>query len=103
MGNSADHIIDYKGATNWGIGLALTRIVGAILRNEHSVLTVSTRLQGEYDIDGVALSVPCLVSSNGVLRILKGDLQKEEHQSLHASADVLQKSFEKAVGKAQLS
>ena len=44
--NSAYHIIDYKGATCFGIGLALVRIVSSILRNERSALTVSTLLEG---------------------------------------------------------
>ncbi len=55
--DSAYHIIDYKGATYYAVGLALTRIVASILRNEHSVLTVSVPLEGEYGLSGVSLSV----------------------------------------------
>jgi L-lactate dehydrogenase len=94
--NSAYHIIDYKGATNFGIGMALTRIVGTILHNERSVLTVSTRLEGEYDIEGIALSVPCLVTSEGIDRVLIGDLTDEEMKQLHHSADVLKKTYNDA-------
>ena len=91
---SAYHIIDYKGATNFGIGMALTRIVGAILRNERSVLTVSTRLEGEYGLEGVCLSVPCLVSSRGVERVLERELSAEETEGLKRSADILRENYE---------
>lgn len=94
--NSAYHIIDYKGATNFGIGLALTRIVGTILRNERSVLTVSTKLEGEYGIEGVALSVPCLVTSDGIDRVLIGELTDNELEQLRHSADVLKKTYQDA-------
>ncbi len=56
--NSAYHIIDYKGATWFAVGLALTRIAAAILRNQNSVLTVSAVLEGEYGLSGVSLGVP---------------------------------------------
>ena len=46
----AYHIINHKGATYFAIGMALTRIVGTILQDQRSVLTVSTLLEGEYDI-----------------------------------------------------
>ena len=91
--NSAYHIIQAKGSTCYAIGLALVRIVGAVLRDEHSVLTVSTRLEGEYGLKDVCLSVPCLVGQTGVQRILEGRLREEEHQALHASAAVLRKTM----------
>jgi L-lactate dehydrogenase len=69
--NSAYHIINYKGATWFGVGLALTRIAAAILRNQHGVLTVSSVLEGEFGLEGVALGVPCIVSQNGVERVLQ--------------------------------
>ena len=87
--DSAYHIIDAKGSTCYAIGLALVRIVGAILRNEHSVLTVSTRLDGEYGLGDVCLSVPCIVSQAGIERIIEGKLTDAEQQALHASAGVL--------------
>ena len=90
---SAYHIIDAKGSTCYAIGLALVRIVGAILRNEHSVLTVSTLLDGEYGLKDVCLSVPCIVSQSGVDRILEGKLSVEELQALHASASVIKKNL----------
>jgi len=87
--DSAYHIIDYKGSTYYAIGLSLTRISGAILRNEHSILTVSLLLQGEYDIDDICLSVPCVVGKNGVERIITARLSEDEQAALHASAETL--------------
>jgi L-lactate dehydrogenase len=84
--DSAYHIIDYKGATYFAIGLALVRIVGAIVRGESSVLTVSTKLDGEFGIHNVCLSVPCLVSGQGVARIIESRLSQDEVAAISASA-----------------
>jgi len=91
--DSAYHVIDYKGATHFGVGLALVRIVGSILRNQRSVLTVSTMLQGEYGLTDVCLSVPCIVSGQGVVRVMEGDLSENERVSLARSADALKQSL----------
>jgi L-lactate dehydrogenase len=91
--DSAYHIIDYKGATYYAVGLALVRIVSAILRNEHSVLTVSTPLDGEYDLHNVSLSLPCVVCQRGVERVLEGPLPSDERGALEASAQVLQEAI----------
>jgi L-lactate dehydrogenase len=90
--DSAYHIIDYKGATSFAVGLALVRIVGAVLRGQHSVLTVSTRLDGEFGLRDVCLSVPCIVSNRGVERIVESPLTSRERESLLASASLLQKT-----------
>jgi L-lactate dehydrogenase len=87
--DSAYHIIDYKGATCFAVGLALVRIVGSILRGQRSVLTVSTVLNGEYGLAGVSLSVPCIVSEQGVERVVEASLTPQELQALSASASVL--------------
>ncbi|MCU0519168.1 MAG: L-lactate dehydrogenase [Anaerolineae bacterium] len=87
--DSAYHIIDYKGATYYAVGLALTRIVASILRNEHSVLSVSTPLEGEYGLSGVSLSVPCIVSQEGIDRIMLAALTPDEQAALERSAGIL--------------
>ena len=92
--DSAYHIIDYKGATYFAVGLALVRIVGAVLRNDSSVLTVSTKLHGEYKLEDVCLSVPCIVNANGISRIVDARLTEEEMTGLHQSAEVLTKQFQ---------
>jgi L-lactate dehydrogenase len=93
--DSAYHIIDYKGATNFAVGLALVRIAGAVLREQHSVLTVSTRLDGEFGLHGVCLSVPCIVSGRGVERIIESQLPERERSLLSASAAVLKSAMDK--------
>lgn len=91
---SAYHIIDYKGATNYAVGLTLVRIVGAILRNERSVLTVSVPLEGEYGLRDVSLGVPSIVSRGGVEHIMEASLSPDERESLIASASILQESIQ---------
>jgi L-lactate dehydrogenase len=91
--NSAYHIIDYKGATWFAVGLALTRIATAILRNQNSVLTVSAVLEGEYGLSGVSLGVPCIISQKGVERILQVNLPPEEQNALAQSAAVLREAI----------
>lgn len=92
--DSAYHIISYKGATCYAIGLALVRISEAILRNQNSVLTVSTFLDGEFGLQDVCLSVPCIVSENGVQRIIESPLSEQELAALSASASVLNEAIE---------
>jgi len=92
--DSAYHIIEYKGATCFAIGLALVRITGAILRGERSVLTVSTSLDGEFGLRDVCLSVPSIVSESGVVKIIENQLPERELAALTASASVLKKAME---------
>ncbi|MHC4114199.1 MAG: L-lactate dehydrogenase [Planctomycetota bacterium] len=87
--DSAYHIIDYKGSTFYAIGFSLTRISAAILRNEHSILTVSLLLQGEYDIHDICLSVPCVIGNTGVERVVTAGLSEDEQAALKASAQTL--------------
>ena len=93
--DSAYHIIDYKGSTYYAIGLSLTRISGAILRNEHSILTVSLLLQGEYGINDICLSVPCVVGKTGVERIITAQLSEDEQAALRASAQTLREVLDR--------
>lgn len=90
---SAYHIINYKGSTQYAVGLALVKITGAILRHQHSVLTVSTMLQGEFGIEDVCLSVPCIVSDRGIDKLIESPLTKGELESLNRSADVLKEAI----------
>lgn len=90
---SAYHIIGYKGSTYYAIGLAMTRIAGAILRNEHSILSVSVSLEGEFGIDGVSLSVPCVVGRTGVERVLNTNLTEGEETQLKTSAKRLSEAL----------
>lgn len=96
---SAYHIIEYKGATNYAVGMAMVRIVGAILRDDRSVLTVSVPLMGEYGLSEVSLGVPSIVASEGVVGVLEAKLTAQELKALRASAEVLQKALEELEGE----
>lgn len=91
--DSAYHIINYKGATYFGIGMSLARIVGTILQDQNSVLTVSTYLDGEYGIRDVCLGIPAIVGQGGVKRIVETQLYPEEQSALEHSAQTLKKSI----------
>ena len=91
--DSAYHIIGYKGSTCYGIGLALVRIVGAVLRNERSVLSVSGLMDGAFGLRDVTLSVPCIVGAQGIEQIVTGRLTDEEMAALHQSAAVLRQTL----------
>jgi L-lactate dehydrogenase len=87
--NSAYKIIEAKGATYYAIALALVRITEAILRDENSVLPVSTLIKDYYGINDVCLSLPSVVNKDGVEHFLKIDLSKEEQGQLEHSASTL--------------
>ncbi|QJT10768.1 L-lactate dehydrogenase [Oceanidesulfovibrio marinus] len=91
---SAYEIIDRKGSTAYGIGLALVRIIRSILRHEESVLTVSSLVQGSYGIRDVCLSLPSIVGSSGVEGVLDASLDPDEEAALHRSAAVLREQIE---------
>ena len=97
--DSAYHIINYKGATYFAIGMALVRIVGTILQDQKSILTVSTYLDGEYGVKDVCLSVPCLVGQEGIKQIVETALLPDEQELLLKSAAALQKALGQVGGK----
>jgi L-lactate dehydrogenase len=86
---AAAEIIDSKGATYYGIAAALVRIVDAILRDEHAVLTVSSVVPNSMTLGDVALSLPTIVGRDGIKRVLPIALSHSEDQALRASAAVL--------------
>ncbi|WGT46911.1 L-lactate dehydrogenase [Tessaracoccus lacteus] len=85
--HAAYEVIEGKGATNYAIGLSGTRIIEAILRNEHRVLPVSGMLDNWHGISGVCMSVPRVVERRGVGDALELPLSDEEYKGLKASAD----------------
>lgn len=93
--NSAYDIIKAKGATYYAVALAVNRIAEAIMRDEHSILTVSSPLQGQYGITDVALSIPSVVDRNGINRVLEVPLTEEERKLLLHSADTLKEIIAK--------
>jgi L-lactate dehydrogenase len=95
--NAAYTIIEGKGATWYGIGGGLARIVGAIAGDEQAVLSVSTVEPEVLGVANVALSLPRLVGAGGVSATLWPDLDAEETEKLRASAEIL-KSFHDELG-----
>ena len=89
--NSAYHIIEAKEATNFAVGLALVKITTSILRNENSVLTLSTLMSGQYGIDDVCLSVSTTINRDGVDRVLSPNLTEAELEALRSSAGAIRK------------
>jgi len=92
--NSAYEIIKRKGSTYYGIASSVVRICECILRDEHSILPISSLIDQHYGIDEVCMSIPTLVGVNGVEKILDVKLNEEEQhllgQSYEALKDVLQ-------------
>ena len=84
--DAAYQIIEGKGATYYAIGLAVRRIAEAIVRDEHSVLPVSSRVDGPYGIANLCLGLPCVLGRSGVQNMLHIPLSAEETTQLRASA-----------------
>lgn len=87
--NAAYRIIEKKGSTFYGIGLAVSKVLSTIFNNQHSVLTVST-VHPEFEgLKDVPFSVPTILGREGVERILKVGLSSEELKGLSNSAGVI--------------
>ena len=84
--DSAYQIIERKGATYYGIAMAVGRIAESIVLDQESVLPVSVVLEGQYGLDGLCLSIPSVVGKNGLESVLEIPLSPEENEALHASA-----------------
>ena len=87
--NAAYEIIEKKKATYYGIGVALSRIVKAIIDNENSIITISTYLDGEYNQNDIYIGVPAVINSNGVREIVKLELTEEEQEKFNKSCDIM--------------
>jgi L-lactate dehydrogenase len=85
--DSAYNIIEKKGETSYGIGLALTRISQAITNDENTILPVSVLIQDFYGINDLYLSLPSIINRNGVQQILKIELNDEEVKNFKYSAN----------------
>ncbi len=93
--NAAYSIIDGKGATYYGIGSAIAKIVDVILHDQRSILTVSTMSSLTGGVADVSISLPNLVGGNGILETLPLPLSTEESAELKRSADILKAEIEK--------
>ena len=91
--DAAYQIIERKGATFYGIGMGLVRICEAILRGQHTVLSVSTLINDYYGINDVYLSLPCIVNREGVDKFLRLPLNETEIAGLQKSAELLKSTI----------
>lgn len=91
---AAYEIIAGKGYTSFGIATAIVRICESIVRDERAVLPVSTLLSGQYGIDDLYLSLPCVLGANGVERVVTPVLSAPEEQELRASAAAIRSAVD---------
>ena len=95
--DSAYEIIQRKHATYFGVAMAVKRICEVIIRDEKSILPVSTLLHGEYGIEDVVLSMPCVVGKDGIENMVPISMSEEEKVKLRESAKVLKQVLGLAV------
>ena len=91
--NSAYEIIQRKRATYFGVAMAVKRICEVIVRNEKAILPVSSMMHGQYGIEDVVLSMPCIVGRDGLETQVPIVLNEEEAEKLRESARVLKDIF----------
>jgi L-lactate dehydrogenase len=91
--NAAYEIIEKKGATFYAVALAVSRIARAILRDENAVLTVSSLMEGYYGVEDISLSLPTLINSSGIERVLELPLAEKEEKAFKDSAEHLKENF----------
>ncbi len=91
--DAAYHIIQRKGATFYAVAAGLMRIVEAILRDQHTVLSISSLVTGYYGINDICLSLPTIVGREGVEKVLHLELDEREQKALQHSAEVLKRNF----------
>jgi len=82
-------IIKNKGATYYAIAVAVNSLVETLVRNQNTIRTVSSVIDGYYGISDVAISLPALINSNGVEKIIEFPITQEEEKLLKASADTI--------------
>jgi L-lactate dehydrogenase len=91
---AAYHIIAGKGATYYGIGSAVARIVDVLLHDQRAILTICTRITGVPGCDGVTLALPHLVGGEGAMVTIPLPLNSEEDCALRKSAGILREAID---------
>ncbi len=97
--NAAYEIIAKKKATYYGIGMALNRLVRAILDNENSILTVSTYLENQYGQNDVYIGVPAVINENGVRELIELNLNEYEQEKLDNSCNLIKQMRKGSIEK----
>jgi L-lactate dehydrogenase len=91
---AAYHIIGGKGATYYGIGSAVARIVDVLLHDQRAILTICSRISGVAECEGVTLALPHLVGGDGALTTIPQPLDATEREGLRRSASILREAIE---------
>ena len=89
--DSAYEIIEKKGATYYGVAMAVCRIAESVIRNEHSIMPISVYLDGLYGLHDICLSIPTVVGQEGAEKVLDIPLDLMEMRKLVYSAEELKK------------
>ena len=97
--DAAYTIIEKKGATFYGIAVALARITKAILNDENSVLPLSVYLEGEYGQNDIYIGAPAIINRQGVKQVIEIPLTDAEQEKMEASASALKEVIETAFAK----
>lgn len=97
--NAAYEIIEKKKATYYGIGMALNRLVRAILDDENSILTVSAYLGNQYGQKDIFIGVPAIINKDGIRELLELELNSEEQCKLDDSCKLIRKMIEQSIQK----
>jgi L-lactate dehydrogenase len=92
--NMGASIIEAKGKTHYGIATCVCSLADAVLNQRLTIAPVSSPLQGEYGISGVAISIPSIVGVNGVEHRLQERLSEEEFKILKASAAKMRETLD---------
>jgi L-lactate dehydrogenase len=91
---AAYHIIAGKGATYYGIGSAVARIVDVLLHDQRAILTICSQITGVPDCEGVTLALPHLVGGKGAMATIPLPLDAAEREGLRRSAGILREAIE---------
>jgi len=97
--NAAYEIIEKKKATYYGIGMALNRLVAAVINDENSILTVSTYLNNQYGQDDIYIGVPAIINKNGVRELLELELNEKEQTKLDNSCKLMKEMRKESIDK----
>ena len=92
MRRAAYRIIEGKGATYYGIGAGIAKIVSTVRDDEHALLTVSSVTARIEEFEGLSLSLPRVVDAEGIVATLRPDLSDAEHAALGKSAKLLREA-----------
>ncbi len=93
--NAAYEVINRKGATAFSVAAVLTRIVEAFLKDEKTILSVSTLLNDYYGVNETYLSVPTIVGKNGVEKVLNIKFSEEEKEKFVSSANLMKEYIDR--------